>query len=603
LQVDTVLRGLVEQADAVVQSADATVVIGRDGQARVRVDYRVFNRSRQFLRLKLPDASLLFGATTAGRPVKPLAGKGGSILLPIQKVPLGGNGYPVSILYRTRAGEDLDKSGKLEVLLPDIVDDVQVDRTVVRLYVPDGYDYDFDSSMTPSDVDDVAAQLADVAIREARSLLQLSEKGTLDQRFHATQNGLLLIADARARLANVAETTGMHRALAGELNQLSAQLGKNNQKVQEDVAAAQRGRANAAPSVMEFASNARNLVQLEDVTNGLEDAEALGNDGAVAEKNKAAWVVNPTHATGAADGPAKSKGKDQYRDLQDRLTAGLRTRAGSERRKNFQSRAGVNAPQPQSKGSPTRAAPMQAGQALDAKQVKWLNETLKQEQVRNRQLGAVDTRLLNTVTVDGFGQSEGLDQEVEFFDANANGQVMELGRVALQRANDQMGTAAAGAGGGSGDARWKELTGYAGRVRLDDAFAGNATNPSGVPFGVNAEPSSVGTSRDTGVFFHDGDGDYRSRVQNLFARPGAEAALASGKVGKMGVDVALPTTGKVYYFRSLSGGAPIKIDADKEGRSLPARVITLLFVLGCSFFVGREARRVVRRTRGRTEAA
>jgi hypothetical protein len=59
----------------------------------------------------------------------------------------------------------------------------------------------------------------------------------------------------------------------------------------------------------------------------------------------------------------------------------------------------------------------------------------------------------------------------------------------------------------------------------------------------------------------------------------------------MGVDVALPTTGKVYYFRSLSSGAPIKIDADKEGRSLPARVITLLFVLSCVFVMVREMRK------------
>ncbi len=51
----------------------------------------------------------------------------------------------------------------------------------------------------------------------------------------------------------------------------------------------------------------------------------------------------------------------------------------------------------------------------------------------------------------------------------------------------------------------------------DDVFAGTTANPSGVPFGTNAEPSSVGTSRDTGIFFNDGqDGAYAARVENLF---------------------------------------------------------------------------------------
>ncbi|MDA1194365.1 MAG: hypothetical protein O2894_04205 [Planctomycetota bacterium] len=51
----------------------------------------------------------------------------------------------------------------------------------------------------------------------------------------------------------------------------------------------------------------------------------------------------------------------------------------------------------------------------------------------------------------------------------------------------------------------------------DDVFAGTTASPSGVPFGTNAEPSSVGTSRDTGIFYNDGaDGAYATRVENLF---------------------------------------------------------------------------------------
>jgi len=54
-------------------------------------------------------------------------------------------------------------------------------------------------------------------------------------------------------------------------------------------------------------------------------------------------------------------------------------------------------------------------------------------------------------------------------------------------------------------------------VVQDDVFSGTTANPSGVPFGVNSEPSSVGTARDTGIFFADGqDGQYAARVENLW---------------------------------------------------------------------------------------
>jgi Flp pilus assembly secretin CpaC/tetratricopeptide (TPR) repeat protein len=51
----------------------------------------------------------------------------------------------------------------------------------------------------------------------------------------------------------------------------------------------------------------------------------------------------------------------------------------------------------------------------------------------------------------------------------------------------------------------------------DDVFFGSPANPSGAPFGVHPEPSSVGTSNDSGVFYNDGnDGAYQGRVENLF---------------------------------------------------------------------------------------
>ncbi len=54
-------------------------------------------------------------------------------------------------------------------------------------------------------------------------------------------------------------------------------------------------------------------------------------------------------------------------------------------------------------------------------------------------------------------------------------------------------------------------------VVQDDVFFGSPGNPFGVPFGVNPEPSSVGTANDAGIFYNDGqDGAYSARVENLF---------------------------------------------------------------------------------------
>jgi tetratricopeptide (TPR) repeat protein len=51
----------------------------------------------------------------------------------------------------------------------------------------------------------------------------------------------------------------------------------------------------------------------------------------------------------------------------------------------------------------------------------------------------------------------------------------------------------------------------------DDVFFGSPANPSGVPFGVHPEPSSVGTGNDSGIFYNDGsDGAYQGRIENLF---------------------------------------------------------------------------------------
>ncbi len=595
LSVNAQRHRLQEQAKAVVQAAVATIVLGLDGQARVRVDYRIFNRARQFLRLKLPEGAYLFGATSAGKPVKPLAGAGGSILLAIPKVPLGGKGYPVSILYRAKAGPDFADGGDQSLRLPVVGDDVPVDRTVVRLYVPDGYDYDFESKMTPTNASDVAADLASVAVREARDLLKLAEKGTLAQRWAAGQNGLALIAHARQKLNQAPDAYRRFRSLAGELNVLGKQLEEQSKANWKDVSQAREQSLQAGPSNEEFASNAKNIVDLDDVTNGLEDASSGVQ---VQGKNRAGWVFNK------ADGKAVS-GKKGYEDLRERLKVKFEGRAQSESRKNFKNvlekQAQQKAKNPtQPKGGKWAGARLGVTENLDATndfdvdvaQIAWLNGTLKMEQQRNRQLGAVDTGLINDLSAyttqweGGVGQAGQFNgQTFQFEGPSNNGTIGVNGRG--DREADRLSRAA------------QRASNYG--VRTDNLFGA---------------PSAAG------VYFNDSeDGDFRGRTENVF--PGTASSgggggghgapvvrnfsafmspmdfntlqqdptFSSGKKGLMGVDVALPKVGKVYYFRSLRAGAVIDVSASRRGRSMPGRLAVLALILAAAIAVGVVVRR------------
>ena len=206
LALRTIKHRLEAQAGSVVLSAHAHVVVGRDGEARTRLTYRLFNRQEQVLRVRLPAGSTLFGARADGRSVKPLRGEGDLILLAIPKVPLGGAGYPVTLLYRTRVGPALEQGAPLRVVLPKI-EGAEIERTVVRLHLPDGHDYDLQSTMDEVDAQRVLTTLAEAAVQEARQLMEVAESGTLAQRQEALRNGSQLLEEA-TRLSEVAPAKG-----------------------------------------------------------------------------------------------------------------------------------------------------------------------------------------------------------------------------------------------------------------------------------------------------------------------------------------------------------------------------------------------------------
>ncbi|MHC5010427.1 MAG: hypothetical protein ACYTG6_05665, partial [Planctomycetota bacterium] len=567
------------QAPAVVRALLADAVLGRDGQLRVRANYRIFNRSRQFFRLRLPEGGVLFGVTAAGRPVKPLRGLGGDLLVPIPKVPLGDAGYAVSVLYRAPAGDVLPE-GDLQVVLPQVAD-VEVDRTVLRLYVPDGFDYDIETDMTEAEEAEVAADLAEAAVREARDLLEVAGSGTLDQRNRAAMNGGLLLSEAR-RLLREPAVKNLRPELELQVAQVEDEWQSKQQAVQADLEAAQREALGRQFDL--FSSNAAQLVDLDEITNGLDMPGLAGDrpapdpqtqEDAAPGQTRAGWRFNREDAE-------EGEQQEVYRGLKTRFEEALR-----EREATVQGQG----PAPVQTAGDDGQMPDEEFFLNNPTNFRGINAALGKLQQEQFQLGAVVQDLDVEVGPDHVVNLPGqMGPQTAAGDAanrhrlsralagylEATKQAFERGdyavareyanvllqqdpsnentRVLLSLADQAQGGRGQGAGGREFDAQWRSVLFDLESVALpqtdpggfslpratlrrggdgqdpDAFFSGSDADPYDTSFGFFAQPPVNGTPNDTGIFFNDGgDGTYAGRVENLFGE----------SLGTAGVDLEL----------------------------------------------------------------
>jgi hypothetical protein len=378
LEVTARRHRLEAQSEAVVLAAHAEVVVGLDGEARARVRYRLFNRSRQFLRLKLPDGVVLYGASAAGRPVKPLAGVGGTVLLPVPKVPLGGRGYEVVLSYRARAGDDLRAGRRATLPLPTVVD-VEVDRTTVTLRLPEPLDYDFDTRMTPASEREALADEVEASLREAQEVLKVAETGTLEQRMFACDNSTPIVAEAARKLADY-KAQGARpdrlQGLAMDLDRLTAAQQVAQARCQVDAGEAW-SRVQFETKLAQGANaNGQTLVVLDEAKTVTRPSGGGGGGGGGSEAN---WRFN----FGAAAGEV---GKEDLAELKGRLQRGLELRDEVERSKQVDVTAATEA---RAKAPPSQqAAEDPATRTYDmSRNSLVLNEELRRVQTDGRQLG------------------------------------------------------------------------------------------------------------------------------------------------------------------------------------------------------------------------
>ena len=128
--------------DAIVDLLALTTVIDPAGRCRYEAKLSLQNRTRQFLRVKVPGALRLWSATVAGQPVKPVVGDGaaGVVLIPLVKTSPGGLPYDVTMYLAGRAAEPVGWIGRIQP--PAVrVEDIKVVRTTWSLRLPTGYRY------------------------------------------------------------------------------------------------------------------------------------------------------------------------------------------------------------------------------------------------------------------------------------------------------------------------------------------------------------------------------------------------------------------------------------------------------------------------------
>ncbi len=540
-------------ADAVIRAAAAVGVLGRDGEVRVEAVWRLQNRRRQFLRLRLPPHALLYGVTVAGAPVRPLEAPGREILVPVPKVPLGRAGYDVKLLYRAPAGARLP-SKDLRFDLPEVLDGVAVDRTIVRLYVPKDFDVQFETDMANASRTDVAADLAEAAVDEANELIEVARTGTYEQRLRAAQQAQVLLQAA----------TVQNRRAEGKRKQVDVDLDRARHAWNEQLSSLRQDRETEARlranrQVDLYASNSMELLRTAQADETRTQATA-GQGGY--------WTLNGE--------PPIDKADDGKKDELSKEVSALRARVGQVLLLR-QTRANQTAAAPQAQTEAGRAGGAAGGdfdaQAQD-QNVQKLNEALRRDQQAKQQLGTtIEAGQRAAVPGDidvegtaGYGVSDFVPPTVRLVSPDEVSDQEEP----LFGAQVDTGLVLQGLSGA-------ETPGPL--VNLDDVTNGVRDGRRGYDHGAAGWTTGAALNGDHGIFYDDsGDGTYAARVENLFDRAMVETAT---RKGLMGVDVAIPREGRMVQFRATGRGAPITMEARSNEVAPAARwVVFLVLVAG-----------------------
>ncbi len=202
-------RAMVETVGARIGIAQTLMIVDENGTYRASQEYRVENRTEQYLEIELPRDADLWTVTVAGEPVKPMtaatpAGAGQHVRLPLVKTATGDLDYPVLIKY----GGRLPRPGALGTTRFPLVKtvNINVELSQVRLRLPPGLQWwNFGGSMARvQSEDELTAGWLAFRTRQLTELTQILNKSAkLDfSRARALSNLKQLGAEVQQYQAN-----------------------------------------------------------------------------------------------------------------------------------------------------------------------------------------------------------------------------------------------------------------------------------------------------------------------------------------------------------------------------------------------------------------
>jgi hypothetical protein len=304
---------------AVVDLLEIRTVIDRGGRARYEARVMLQNRSRQFLRVRVPAELELWSAVVADRPVKPVQdpnAAGGTVLIPLVKTSPGGLPYDVKMYFAGKAAGPLGAIGKLSP--PAIgIQDVKTLQTTWSLRLPEGWRY----YQPGGNLSPVAGEM------ESKLLAIKAELGQMDRYQQGYVEGLKS-GSAKGQELYRDNWRQWNRQVSGKMKQFQHELQANSSGVSNSTISAlnaklaeqdrqQRGfNANWEKNEKDFEATVRNDV------NGWVNNDVV-NSGTAELARNAPLNTMPNFVQGAAEG--------QRRQLQTEISnsANLITLSGN----------------------------------------------------------------------------------------------------------------------------------------------------------------------------------------------------------------------------------------------------------------------------------
>ena len=168
-----------EALRAVVELVRQRTQVRKDGLERHELRVVLQNRSEQFLSIALPYPSEqveIYQTLVAGRAVKTTVQPEKDktiLLLPLIRTGLLDPELVVRVAYTARTGIPVEKSGKRQQRVPEILGGIPVGQSVLELMLPPHFDYEnFKGSLKPVDLVDIETE---DLLRQTRRVEKLSE--------------------------------------------------------------------------------------------------------------------------------------------------------------------------------------------------------------------------------------------------------------------------------------------------------------------------------------------------------------------------------------------------------------------------------------------